>query len=185
MSGGPENITEHGQGRVQIYEENGRVSSMEEYQNEKWGKNSAKRESIMYDILVWEKCLAHFRRKRKWELELGVRKKVTEGKYWEVRKPEHSGTQGNGKYSNLILDITWKLWRSLHVASGWGRGKVEWLHLVSTRLHLVCISSLLADANRGLEPDTSTNEKPMGEFTDTAEIQTKGILGEGCSSRNE
>lgn len=32
MSGGPENITEHGQGRVQIYEENGRVSSMEEYQ---------------------------------------------------------------------------------------------------------------------------------------------------------
>lgn len=35
----------------------------------------------MYDILVWEKCLAHFRRKRKWELELGVRKKVTEGKY--------------------------------------------------------------------------------------------------------
>lgn len=58
---------------------------------EAWGKNTAEKESIVCDILAWEKCLAHLGTKRKLGLKLRVRKRITGSVRGEVRKPEHSG----------------------------------------------------------------------------------------------
>lgn len=84
---------------------------------EEWGKT-----------LQGEKasCAMLLRRKNIWHIQeqKESRDQNLRGINGEVRKPEHLGTPSNDKHSDFLLSIIWRPWRSLHVVSAWGRGKV-------------------------------------------------------------